>query len=110
MEVSGFLQHDDEKAHLMLETQSEGYFNNDMLLKQVDQAITIFEDKYPEAQGMFIFNHSPSHMKAPDDALKVEKMNVRDGGKQPFMRDTMWDGRVQIMVTPQGVQKGNEGG
>lgn len=33
-------------------------------------------------------------------------MNVRDGGKQPFMRDTVWNGHVQKMVTPLGVQKG----
>lgn len=29
-----------------------------------------------------------------------------DGGKQPFLRDTMWNGRVQKMVTEDGVQKG----
>lgn len=105
-EVSGFLQHEDEKARLLLETQTEGYFNNEMLLKQVDRALTIFEAKYPQAQGMFIFDHAPSHMKGPEDALNVDKMNVRDGGKQPFMRDTTWNGNVQKMVTPNGIQKG----
>jgi len=33
-------------------------------------------------------------------------MNVNDGGKQPFLRDTMWDGRLQRMVTEDGKQKG----
>ena len=51
-EVSGFLQHGEEKARLLLEHQSEGYFNNEMLLKQVERAISIFEAKYPIAQGM----------------------------------------------------------
>ena len=105
-EVNGFLQYDDRKAHLLLETQSDGYFNNEMLLEQVDEAITIFEDKYPECQGMFIFDNAPSHMKGPDDALNVEKMNVKDGGKQPFMKDTIWNGNVQKMVTAEGIQKG----
>ena len=43
-------------------------------------------------------------MKKPDDALNAERMNVRDGGKQPFMRDTVWDGEPQSMVTDDGVQ------
>ena len=68
-EVSGFLQHEGEKARLLLEHQTDGYFNNDMLLEQVDKAITIFEAKYPVAQGIFIFDHAPSHMKGPEDAL-----------------------------------------
>ncbi len=33
-------------------------------------------------------------------------MNVRDGGKQPFLRDTVWQGNVQRLVTSAGVQKG----
>ncbi len=45
-------------------------------------------------------------MKKPKDALNVEVMNVRDGGKQPFLRDTVWDGKVQQLITAAGVQKG----
>ena len=33
-------------------------------------------------------------------------MNVSDGGKQPFQRDTVWDGKPQKMVTASGMQKG----
>lgn len=73
---------------------------------QVQRAITIFERKYPEAQGIFIFDNAPSHMKKPEDALNTERMNVRDGGKQPFMRDTIWNGATQRMVTDDGLQKG----
>lgn len=105
-EVSGLLEYDGEKARLMLEHQTDGYFNNEMLLTQVEKTITIFESKYPEAQGIFIFDHAPSHMKKAGNSLTVERMNVRDGGKQPFMKDTVWLGNVQSMVTPQGIQKG----
>ena len=100
------LEFEGEKARLLLEHQTDGYFNNDMLLTQVSKVISIFEQKYPTAQGVFIFDHAPSHMKKPEDALSVERMNVKDGGKQPFLRDTDWDGCVQRMVTPLGVQKG----
>ena len=45
---------------------------------------------------MFIFDKAPSHMKLPEDALDVQKMNVKDGGKQPlnFMKDKYmgWSG------------------
>ena len=105
-EVGGFLQHQGNKAHLLLELQSEVYFTKDMLVKQVDRAIDIFETKYTNAQGLFIFDHAPSHMKRPEDALDAERMNARNGGKQPFMKDTVWDGRVQRMITDEGVQKG----
>ena len=105
-EVNGFLKYESEEARLLLEHQSEGYFNNDKLVEQVERAIDIFERKYPGVQGVFIFDHAPSHMKRPDDALNPEKMNVKDGGKQPFMRDTVWRGCVQRMVTDEGVQKG----
>ena len=27
-------------------------------------------------------------------------------GKQPFLRDTMWDGKPQKLVTSSGIQKG----
>ncbi len=45
-------------------------------------------------------------MKKPENALNVEHMNMKDGGKQPFMRDTTWNGQVQCMVTDEGIQKG----
>lgn len=45
-------------------------------------------------------------MKKPGDSLTVDRMNVKDGGKQPFMKDTEWMGNVQSMVTSQGIQKG----
>lgn len=54
-EVSGFLVCDGEKARLLMENQTEGYFNNALLLVQTEKAITIFERKYPTAQGVSSF-------------------------------------------------------
>ena len=42
----------------------------------------------------------------PDDSLNPDRMNVRDGSSQPFMRDTEWNGKVQCMLLADGKQKG----
>jgi hypothetical protein len=55
---------------------------------------------------MFIFDNAPSHLKKPDDCLNPDKMNVSDGGKQPFLRNTVWNGAVQTMTLEDGRQKG----
>ena len=104
-EASGdYLRHDDEQARL-LKTQTDGYFDNKKFLLQVDKAVDIFEAKYPSYQGLFIFDNAPSH-KCPDDALKVENMNVRPGGKQPVMRSTEFDGIQQTIVLPDSRPRG----
>ena len=35
-------------------------------------------------------------------------MNVLDGERQPFLRDTVWDGKPQKLVTSSGIQKGSQ--
>ena len=102
---SDYLRHNNKEAHLLLETSTDGYFNNDMLIKQVDEAIQIFEQKYPSAQALFLFDNAPSHKKYADDMLNTDRMNVRPGGKQPVMQDTVHNGQVQSMVLPDGQPK-----
>ena len=41
-----------------------------------------------------------------DDALNTDKMNAGPGGKQPVMRDTIREGKVQKMVNENGIPKG----
>lgn len=60
--------------------------------------------------GLFIFDNAPSQCKKPDDSLNPDKMNVSDGGKQPRMRDTVWDGNVQKMTLADGQQKDSKKG
>ena len=48
-EVGGFLQDDVESARVMLETRTDGYFNNDQLLKQVEKAINVFQRVHHKA-------------------------------------------------------------
>ena len=54
------------------------------------------------------FYNAPSHKKIVDNPLNVEKMNASSGGKQPVMRDTVWNGNVQRMVLDYGRPKWKE--
>ena len=45
-----YLQHDGDEARILLETKTDGYFENSKFLEQVDHAIDVFEKKFPEAQ------------------------------------------------------------
>ncbi len=76
-----------------------------MFVDQVSQAVDIFEKKYLGIIGMFIFDTAPSHCKKPSDCLNPDKINSSDGGKQPVMRDTEWDGKTQKMTLEDGTQK-----
>ena len=106
VEEHGYLREECMEARVLLETQTDGYFNSNMFLHQVDKALEIFEQKYPDYVGLFMFDIAPCHKKVQEDALNVERMNVRPGGKQAVMRDTVWNGEVQKMILPDGRPKG----
>ena len=105
-EVDGFLRIGSMEARTTLEHQRDGYFSNEKFIVQVDKAINIFERKYPGVQGIFLFNNAPSHWKFADDALNVNSMNVGPGGKQSRPRDTVWQGKTQRLILPDGQPKG----
>ena len=53
----------------------DGYFDSKELITQVNRAITRFEGKANGlAQGLFMFDNAPSHLKHADDALSAVKM------------------------------------
>ncbi len=106
VEGDGYLRDGQQEARLFLETQRDGYFNSSKFLEQVDAAVDIFERKYPNRIGVFLFDNAPCHKKMADDALNVEHMNVNPGGKQSKLRDTQWNGQAQRMVNPNGEPKG----
>jgi hypothetical protein len=89
-------------------SQSEGYWNCEKFLIQVETAVQIAEKKYPTQNFtlVFIFDQSSGHTAYPEDALNAHRMNVSDGGKQPKRRDTVWNGRAQSMTTASGQPKG----
>jgi hypothetical protein len=52
-----------------------GYFNSKELILQVDRVIEIFEAKTNGlAQGLFLFDNAPSHLKHAPDAISARKM------------------------------------
>jgi hypothetical protein len=53
----------------------DGYFDSKALITQVDRAINIFEGKANGlAQGLFMFDNAPSHLKRAKDAITATKM------------------------------------
>ena len=76
---------------------------------QIKDAAQIAEIKYPRDQGyrlVWIFDHSSCHGAYADDALNAYKMNVKPGGKQPAMWNTIWRGKEYSMVFNLGIPKG----
>jgi hypothetical protein len=66
----------------------EGYWTWDRFIKQMERAIEIAEIKCPKEGGwrhVWVFDHSSCHAAMADDALDVNRMNVRPGGKQRIM-------------------------
>ena len=68
----------------------------------------IAEFKYPPEKNIvvFIFDQSSCHKAYANNAHIASRMNVRPGGKQPCMHDTVWAGQVQKLVDDKGVPKG----
>jgi len=87
----------------------EGYWTSDKFLAHIKEAVQIVDVKYPREKGyriVWIFYHSSCHGAYTEDALNAHKMNAKPGGKQPRMRNTVWQGKVQTMVFSIGVPKG----
>lgn len=66
----------------------EGYWNRDKFISQMKRAIQITEVKYPKDEGwrhVWVFDHSSCHAAMADDALDMNHMNVKPGGKQRIM-------------------------
>ena len=87
---------------------SEGYWNSERFLRQMERAIAIAREKYPRNtfNTVWLFDQSSGHCAYKEDSLNVRRMNVNPGGAQPRMRDTIWDGQPQTMILPDGRPKG----
>jgi hypothetical protein len=66
----------------------DGWWTNQDLINQVvDRAIPIFERTHPGKIALFMFDNSCNHNAYAEDALVVSRMNLKDGGKQPLLRN-----------------------
>ena len=93
-------------AVLEIGEHREGYWNSDRFMEQVGKAVKVADLKYPPSQGyhhVWCFDHSCGHTAFAEDALIASK---RPGGKQPKMRDTVWNGQPCPMTLPDGQPKG----
>ena len=70
----------------------------------VQCAIKILEKIFPSVTEIFLFNNAPCHKKFPDDPVNASNTNVYPGGKQPALRDGLWED-VQKMGLPDGTPK-----
>ena len=97
-------------ARVLLEygVDKEGYWTSEKFMVNIEVAARIAEFKYPSDKHtiVWLFDQSSCHRAFAEDALNAKVMNVRPGGVQPRMRDTMWAGKVQRMVYDDGTPKG----
>jgi hypothetical protein len=105
--VSGWFDHegplvvDGEASYFLLKFGQEwGYYSWEKFEKDLMKAITIAEAKYPGKHLVFLYDQSSIHKKRSDDALDAKRLNLKPGGKQPRMRETVWNGVRQSLVFP----------
>lgn len=60
---------------------SEGYWNNELMIRQVDEFIDVFEHKFPDCTALLSFDWSTGHSAYSKDAMLVTNMNTLFGGK-----------------------------
>jgi hypothetical protein len=66
---------------------NDGWWTGEDLVAQVrDKVIPIFEERFPDAIGVFAFDNATSHAAFAPDALVAKRMNLGPKGKQPKMR------------------------
>lgn len=93
-------------VHALLEygAEKECYWNSERFMANVADAVVTAEFKYLSQKNtiVFIFDESSCHKTYTKDALNASKMNVRPGGKQPCMKDTVW---AEAHGVPKGMKK-----
>jgi hypothetical protein len=94
------LMHTDACVVIHPGSNRDGWWTNDDVIKQVtEKTIPIFERTHPGKVALFMFDNSCNHAAFADDALIVSRMNLKDGGKQPLLRDgQMPDGSPHILT------------
>ena len=97
-------------ARVLLEygADKEGYWTSEKFMVNIEVAARIAEFKYPSDKHtiVWLFDQSSCYRTFAEDALNAKVMNVRPGGVQPRMHDTLWAGKVQRMVYDDGTPKG----
>ena len=75
-----------------------GYYDYQKFEKDLTVALKIAKLKYPGRHIVMLFDHSSVHHKMAADALNVKVMNKKPGGKQPILRNTIYENKVQTFA------------
>lgn len=73
----------------------EGYWTSEKFMKQIKESAKLAEYKFPKEDDdkiAWIFDHSSCHGAYSEDLLNAYKMKAKPGGKQPVIRNTVWQG------------------
>ncbi|KAG6870328.1 hypothetical protein C0995_013730, partial [Termitomyces sp. Mi166 len=64
----------------------DGYFTNDDILKQADEAMDILQEDYSGMEHIFIYDNAPSHLKQKYEKIKIPMTNatLSNGHPQPL--------------------------
>jgi len=49
----------------------DGYFSNEDIIEQVNEAINILQEYYPDFKHVLIYNNATTHLKHAEDALSA---------------------------------------
>ena len=87
--------------------KTEKVMDKDKFMSQVKRTIDIANIKYPadEHDAVWAFDQSSGHTALADDALNAKRPNLNPGGKQPCMRNTVYNGVHQKLVFDSGPHK-----
>ena len=75
----------------------DGYFTNEDIIQQTQQAMAIVEKYYPHDQHMFIFDNTTTHSKQPAAAPSARKMTKnpsKNFGVEVTIRE---NGKIQYL-------------
>ena len=78
----------------------DGYWTGKDVAKQFTKAIMAHKKKYLNYDRLWAFDNSSNHNCFANDALLVTRMNLSSRGQQTLLRDTIINGKKQMMVFP----------
>ena len=82
-----------QMARALLEygAEHEGYWTSEKFMANIKNAVKIEKHKYPASSYTvcWIFDQSSCHRAFAEDALNAKRMNVRPGGAQLKMRNSV---------------------
>jgi hypothetical protein len=68
---------------------SNAWWDHTQLLAQVNDAISIFKEAYPDCTALFVFDQSSAHGSLRPNVLHTFEMNKGNGGKQRKQKNTV---------------------